>query len=47
MIMVVTDIQGDDDLILQSALNRGTSTVSQFFIVTRKYARALRRVDFN
>ena len=39
MIMVVTDnytrsdIQGDDDLILHSALNRGTSTVSQFFII--------------
>jgi hypothetical protein len=33
MIMVVTDVQLDDDLILQSALNRGTSTVSQFFII--------------
>ena len=33
MIMVVTYIQRDDDLILHSALNRGTSTVSQFFII--------------
>jgi hypothetical protein len=33
MIMVVTYIQRDDDLILHSAMNRGTSTVSQFFII--------------
>jgi len=30
---LVTNFQRDDDLILHSALNRGTSTVSQFFII--------------
>ena len=30
---LVTNFQRDDDLILHSAMNRGTSTVSQFFII--------------